>query len=147
MITAAKEADLNFDEDLQHEIGAKLGKKGRERNADMIGETLAKSEEEPIRKRENKIKQKEQSLKQKYEREMRLQRLKKVSNSSFLTPEAAMYLNDIIRENQSKVDEEVVYAGLQETRVDKKNFQRKEKYTSRYTKARGQKRRRKGKFG
>ena len=38
--------------------------------------------------------------------------MKKVSNSSFLTPEAAMYLNEAMRAGICKVEDEVVYAGL-----------------------------------
>lgn len=39
--------------------------------------------------------------------------LKKYGNSSFLTPESAAYLNESIRANKtSKLDDEIVYAGL-----------------------------------
>ena len=58
-----------------------------------------------------------------------------------------MYLNQAIKENASKVDEEIIFAGLHGERVDKMKFKRKEKFSSKYTKARGSKRRRKGKFG
>jgi len=73
--------------------------------------------------------------------------LKKFSNSSFLTPEAASYLNEAITSNQTKVDDEIVYAGLHTENIEKKKFKRKEKYSSRFKKDRGAKRRRKGKFG
>jgi len=73
--------------------------------------------------------------------------MKKFSNSSFLTPEAAMYLNEAIRSNTSKVDDELVYAGLHQEKLNKTKFKRNEKFTARYKKDRGQKRRRKGKFG
>ena len=89
---------------------------------------------------------KERALKEKYDMEVQAQKAKRFSNSSFLTPEAAMYLNEAIRENQTKVDEEVVYAGLHSSDKIKKKFKRKEKYTTRH-KMRGYKRRRKGKFG
>ena len=57
-----------------------------------------------------------------------------------------MYLNEALKENQTKVDEEVIYAGLHDSKKNQKKFKRKEKYTTRH-KVRGIKRRRKGKFG
>ena len=87
------------------------------------------------------------ALKEKYQREISSQKVKRFANSSFLTPEAAMYLNEAIGSNQTRVDDEIVYAGLHGERVDKMKFKRKEKFSAKYTKARGQKRRRKGKFG
>lgn len=86
-------------------------------------------------------------MKKAYEMEIERQKFKKYSNSSYLTPEAASYLNEMMRSNQTKVDEEVVYAGLHTDKVSKKNFKRNEKYSTRYKKSRGMKRRRKGRFG
>ena len=87
-----------------------------------------------MRKRETKAKQKEMALKQKYDKEIEAQKLKKFSNSSFLTPEAAMYLNEAISNNQTRIDDEVVYAGLHQSKDDKMKFKRKEKFTARYSK-------------
>mmetsp|Transcript_17520 Transcript_17520/g.29533 ORF Transcript_17520/g.29533 Transcript_17520/m.29533 type:complete len:147 (+) Transcript_17520:1769-2209(+) len=99
MIQASKDAELDLEEGLQYELKEKLGKKA-EKNMDVLGDVRkVSSEEQSYKKRENKLRQKEQSLKQKYEREMQSQKIKKISNSSFLTPEAALYLNDMIREN------------------------------------------------
>lgn len=47
--------------------------------------------------------------------EIEAQKLKKFSNSSYLTPEAAMYLNEAMRAGSNKVDEEIVYAGLHQS--------------------------------
>ena len=52
---------------------------------------------------------------------------KRVGGSSFLTPEAAQYLNDAIKKNQTKVDTEIVYAGLQNEKMGKMKFQRANK--------------------
>jgi hypothetical protein len=49
--------------------------------------------------------------------------------------------------NKTKVDEEVLYAGLHKDRLDKPKFKRKEKYATRHTRERGAKRRKKGRFG
>jgi hypothetical protein len=49
--------------------------------------------------------------------------------------------------NKSKVDEEVLYAGLHKDRLDKPKFKRKEKYATRHTRERGAKRRKKGMHG
>ena len=64
-----------------------------------------------------------------------------------MTPEAAMYLNEMMKTEQTKVDEEIVYAGLHTDKVDNKRFKRNEKFSSRYRKSRSMKRRRKGRFG
>lgn len=104
-------------------------------------------DESHMRKRESKAVQKEQALKNKYDREIEAQKFKKFANSSYLTPEAAMYINEIMESKGGKVDEEVVYAGLHQPKLNKMKFKRNEKFTSKYTKARGQRRRRKGMRG
>lgn len=81
-------------------------------------------------------------MKAKYDQLKKEEKFKKVSNSSFLTPEAASYLNELIKKEQtSTVDQEIVYAGQHSDFEPKKNFKRKEKFTSRY-KNRTKKRRR-----
>lgn len=64
-----------------------------------------------------------------------------------MTPEAASYLNEAIVEKQSKVNEEIIYAGLHDTKVGKMKFKRNEKFSSKYKKERQSKRKRKGRFG
>lgn len=86
-------------------------------------------------------------LKKKYEREVQAQKLKRFSNSSFLTPEAARYLNEAIAEKQTRVDDEIVYAGLHDTKAGNMKFKRNEKFSSKYKKERQTKRKRKGRFG
>jgi len=44
------------------------------------------------------------------------QKLKKFSNSSYLTPEAAMYLNEALQSGSSRVEDEIIYAGLHDPR-------------------------------
>jgi hypothetical protein len=90
--------------------------------------------------------QREKALKAKYDMEIQHQKMKKFSNSSFLTPEAAMYLNEAIRDNQVKVDDEVIYAVLHGENKKVMKFDRKEKMHARY-KNRSKKRYKKGKFG
>ena len=106
-----------------------------------------KNEDEFERKRDNKVKQKEKALKEKYDKEIEIQKLKKFSNSSYLTPEACLYLNDLMNEGHTKADEEVVYAGLHQQSKNKMKFKRREKYSSKYTKRRQAVRKRKGRFG
>lgn len=67
---------------------------------------------------------KEKALKQKYEQEIQNQKLKKFSNSSYLTPEAAMYLNEAMKAGVNKVDDEIVFAGLHEPAKQKLQFKR-----------------------
>jgi anti-sigma28 factor (negative regulator of flagellin synthesis) len=99
------------------------------------------------RKRGSKQQQKEAELKKKYNLEIDAQQMRKFANSSYLTPEAAMYLNEAMREGAYKVDSEVVYAGLHEAAKDKKQFQRTQKFSTKYTKGRQSKRKKKGRFG
>ncbi len=58
--------------------------------------------------------------------------LQKFSKSSFLTPEAAMYLNEAIKANRNTVDEEVVYAGLHNEKLGKMKFKRTNKNQQRF---------------
>jgi len=58
-----------------------------------------------------------------------------------------MYLNEAMASNAKRVDDEIIFAGLHGEKVDKMKFKRKEKFSAKYTKDRGSKRRRKGKFG
>lgn len=58
-----------------------------------------------------------------------------------------MYLNEAMQEGVNKVDEEIVYAGLHAASKDKKKFADTKKFSSKYTKARGTRRRRKGRRG
>lgn len=90
---------------------------------------------------------KEKALKAKYDKEIMNQKLKKFSNSSYLTPEAAMYLNEAIESGATRVEEEIVYAGLHDPRKKELKFKRTKQYSSRYTKPRSTKRHRKGRFG
>ena len=50
--------------------------------------------------------------------------LKKFAKTSFLTPEAAAYLNEAIKNKESKVDDEVIYAGLHKEKMSKMKFKR-----------------------
>ena len=88
------------------------------------------------RKRANPVEQRQKDLRATYEKEIKRQKLARVSNSSFLTPEAARYLNEVVRENRTKVDEELLYAGLHDTKNSKMSFKRNEKFSSKYTKRR-----------
>ena len=59
-----------------------------------------------------------------------------------------MYLNEAVNSKSTRrVNDEIVYAGLHGEKVDPKKFKRKEKFSAKYTKERGSKRKRKGKFG
>jgi len=72
----------------------------------------------------------------KYDREIEAQKFKKFSNSSYLTPEAAIYLNEAISEKRTRLNEEIIYAGLHDTKAGKMKFKRNEKFNSKYTKER-----------
>jgi len=93
------------------------------------------------------VKQKENALKSKYDAEIESQKYKKFSNSSYLTPEAAVYLNEVMQSGSTQADEEVIYAGLHQQTKNKMKFKRRETYSSKYTKRRQTVRKRKGRFG
>jgi hypothetical protein len=58
-----------------------------------------------------------QQLKKKYEELKVNENFKRFSNSSYLTPEAASYLNELIKGGQSRADLEIVYAGQHSDKV------------------------------
>ena len=152
LIKMAQEADVELDEDLQYELHEKLGSKAQKLTEEggmlKSSKLLAFKEDQTLqRRRENRVEQRRNELKKKYDREIESQRLRRVSNSSFLTPEAARYLNEAVREKREKVDEEVLLAGLHETKMSKMQFKRNEKFSSKYTKRRQDRRKRKGRFG
>jgi hypothetical protein len=90
---------------------------------------------------------KEQALKGKYESEIQNQKLKKFSNSSYLTPEAALYLNEAMKAGVSKIDGEIIYAGQHEASKPNLDYKNNQKFSTKYTKRRQSKRKKKGKFG
>ena len=64
-----------------------------------------------------------------------------------MTPEAAIYLNELVSSNISKVDDEIVYAGLHEKNKDVIKFKRTMKGSTKYTKERTNRRHKKGRLG
>ena len=152
MVKMAHDAELELDEDLQHEVHAKLGAKAQKLTEDgslLAGSRLTQFADEGTihRKRANPVEQRHKDLRANYDKEIQRQKMRRISNSSFLTPAAATYLNEVVRENRTKVDDELLYAGLHDTKASKMQFKRNEKFTSKYTKRRQSKRRKKGRFG
>lgn len=142
LLKAAKDADLTIDDNLTAQINETLGgklalqrnknKKGSERTAaiDMVDE-----EESGARHKQKEL-SKVQQLKKKYEELKSNENYKRFSNSSYLTPEAASYLNEMMKAGQQKADMEIVYAGQHSENVPQPKFKRTEKYASRYKKRR-----------
>ena len=83
-------------------------------------------------KERNRGQQRMQALKKTYDKQHESALLKQFAKSSFLTPEAAMYLNEQMKAKQSKVDKEIVYAGLHSENVSKIKFKRTEKNKQRF---------------
>lgn len=120
LLKAAQDADLTLDDNLKVQIAETLG-------ADRVGGKRKKKEKDEViapidmieddkqerfsaghkRKELSKV----QQYKQRYEELKKNEQFKRFSNSSYLTPEAASYLNELIHSNQSKADLEIVYAG------------------------------------
>lgn len=152
LIKSAQDADVELDEDMQYELHEKLGSKAQKLTEEggllRSSKLLAFKDDQTLhRSRENRQEQRKLELKKKYDQEIESQRLRRISNSSFLTPEAARYLNEAVREKQTKVDEEVLLAGLHDSKINKMAFKRNEKFASKYTKRRQDRRKRKGRFG
>ena len=142
--------DLDLDDDLQGEVHGQLGKKASKRKQlDGMSDLIKNMEydESNHKKRLNKQEMKEQALKQKYDKEIQAQKMKKFSNSSYLTPEAASYINDIMRSGGTKADEEIIFAGLHDHKKKELKFKKNEQFSAKYTKGRQQKRKKKGRFG
>ena len=93
---------------------------------------LFKTHDDAKQKERNRGAQRAQALKQGYDKDRDNLMLKRFANSSFLTPEAAMYLNQAIKAKQTKVDDEIVYAGLHAEKVSKMKFKRQNKNQQRF---------------
>lgn len=117
---------------MEYEIQQKLGRKLVDKHLQDLedGENVSSKGAKHKAKADSKV----QQLKKKYDGLKSQEQLKKFSNSSFLTPEAASYLNEIMKKGQSQVDNEIVYAGLHSTFTKQNKFKRTEKYTARYKK-------------
>eukprot|EP00347_Sterkiella_histriomuscorum_P007788 403347561 len=157
MLKLAKSADLDLDDedektlremDGENSIKSKKKKGKREVKApvdifDKDLEKMQRSLDDTGARHKTKAVSKVQQMKERYDDLKKQENFKKVSNSSFLTPEAASYLNEIIKKGQSQVDNEIVYAGMHSDKSTPLKFKRKEKFTSRYkkrTKSRGKNR-------
>ena len=122
MLKMMKDADLEMDDAMKAELGERISK-NRMKEIDAADEKESKGNEdaEPVfkkydddgsNKRRIKENQKTDSLNKKYEKEKEKEEAKRFSNSSFLTPESARYLNDLIKSKNGRVDKEMIYAGL-----------------------------------
>lgn len=121
LLKAAKDADIALDENMKLQIQETLGQTdvvGRKRKRrsseddgdDQMAPIDIMDESEPSRRKQKEV-SKVQQLKNRYEDLKKQENFKKFSNSSFLTPEAASYLNEIIKNGSSKADMEIVFAG------------------------------------
>lgn len=148
-LNMAKDGDLNLDEEMQYELQRALGKKAAVQAEFLQDSRLKQFEYDSSvhKKRLDKQKMKDAALKANYNREIEAQKIKKFSNSSYLTPEAAIYLNELVYSNHTKVDEEIVYAGLHTQNKDKLKFKRSMKGSTKYTKERTNRRNKKGRRG
>jgi len=140
LIKQAKEADIVLDEALKMEISQKLSGKKRsylekieqDAGGDLDLNMFGSLKGERAAKERNKAVQRAGALKQQYEMEKKRELTRKFANSSYLTPESISYLNNAIKSQSSKVDEELVYAGLHSENVAVKKFKRTEKKKQRY---------------
>jgi len=140
LIKQAKEADIVLDEALKMEISQKLSGKKRsylekieqDAGGDLDFNMFGSLKGERAAKERNKAVQRAAALKQQYEMEKKRELTRKFANSSYLTPESISYLNNAIKSQSSKVDEELVYAGLHSENVAVKKFKRTEKKKQRY---------------
>lgn len=135
LIKQAKDADLILDDSLKMEISQKLSGKKRthlEREENLELGMFPDLKTEKAAKERNKAAQRASALKKQYEIEKKKEITKKFGMSSYLTPESISYLNDAIKTQASRVDEELVYAGLHSENVAAKKFKRTEKKKQRY---------------
>lgn len=133
ILKAAKDADLDLDDDLKLEVKNKLSGKKRkaaERGDLDFDEFVSKGEAAP--KQRNKEEQRKRELKKSYEKDKQKEMTRRFANSSYLTPESIRYLNDVVKKNETTVDQELVYAGLHSEKKDKSKFKRTENKKQRY---------------
>lgn len=105
MLKAAKDADLDMDEDLKLEVKNKLSGKKRmaaERGDLDFDEFISKGESAP--KSRNKEEQRKRALKASYEKEKEKEMTRRFANSSYLTPESIKYLNGVMKKKETTVD-------------------------------------------
>ena len=119
LLKAAKDADLMLDENLETQIKETLGaaekltgkRKRHQKDEDDVIAPVDFLDESDHSRRKLKEISKVQQLKMKYDDLKKKENFKRFSNSSFLTPEAASYLNELVKAGQQKADLEIVYAG------------------------------------
>jgi hypothetical protein len=111
------------------------GKRRQNKNPEVVA-AIDMIENEGGARHKGKELSKVQQYRKRYEELKTAEPYKKFSNSSFLTPEAAGYLNELIKQKTSRADLEIVYAGQHSENIPKPKFKRKEKFTSRYKKRR-----------
>jgi superfamily II DNA/RNA helicase len=136
ILKTAKDADLDLDDDLRKKIEGGLEeisyKKKNKREVVAPIDVMDEANAGGARHKGKEI-SKVQQMKEKYDTLKSKEGLKKYGNSSFLTPEAASYLNELMKAGQtSKVDTEIVYAGLHSPYVKEVKFERNMKYKKRY---------------
>ena len=66
-------------------------------------------------------------MKQSYAKSKKKQLEKRFGHSSYLTPESVQYLNDAIKKSSSRLDDELIYAGLHSELEKGPKFKRTEK--------------------
>ena len=83
---------------MQYQLQKALGKKAAAQAEFLSDSRLKQFEYDSTvhKKRLDKQKMKDAALKANYNREIESQKIKKFSNSSYLTPEAAIYLNELV---------------------------------------------------
>ena len=140
LVNQAKDAELVMDDDLRVEVQEKLAgqKRKRSKNAgdedydENVDKPLFKEFDDQKFKERNKAEQRNKALKTGYDKYRDSMMQKRIGQSSFLTPESAKYLNEIIKAKQSKVDTEMVYAGLHNQSLNKIKFKRANKNQQRF---------------
>jgi len=105
LLKAAKDADLALDENLELQIKETLGaadqilgkRKRRTSDDDTVAPIDVLEDTSSGLNRKGKEVSKVQQLKRKYDDLKKNENFKRFSNSSFLTPEAASYLNELVK--------------------------------------------------
>jgi len=132
VLNLANEAELGIDEDLKYELQEKLSSKKLKSSGKDLGDLGHFEEIEEGARRKAKAEEKVRALRDKYLDLQQEEKFKKISNSSFLTPEAASYLNEQLKNKNEQVDPEIVFAGQHQVRKEKKKHKRNLKYPQRY---------------
>lgn len=133
---------MDLDDDLKTDVMLKLAGRKRKRDDEedeetKLEQTLFKNPDGDKARERDAAQQRAEAQKKKFEKDKAGLLQRRFKGSSFLTPESVAYLNQAIKEQKtSKLDEELIYAGLHDNKLPgsikhKRNEKNKQRFKGR----------------